>query len=58
MDVPVKTVQGIFGVDENHEKFPEMEPPFTPVDRETDYREAWSHFEWVLREENSQESLS
>ena len=30
---------------------PEMVPPFTPVDREADYREAWAHFEKVLKEE-------
>ena len=50
-EVPVKTVQGELVVKEEDEKFPEMVPPFTPVDREADYREAWAHFELVLQEE-------
>jgi len=58
MIVPVKTVRGVLMVKEEDEKFPEMVPPFTPVDREADYREAWSHFERVLREDNTQESIS
>ena len=45
MEVPVKTVQGELIVNEDREKFPEMVPPFTPVDREGDYRQAWAHFE-------------
>jgi hypothetical protein len=51
MEVPVKTVQGEFGVDEGHEKFREMVPPFTTVDREADYRQAWAHFAARLQQE-------
>jgi hypothetical protein len=40
-------------VDESHPKFPEMVPPFTPVDREEDYRVAWKFFEERLKEETS-----
>ncbi len=40
MEVPMKTAGGELGVDESHPKFPEMVPPFTPVDREEDYRVA------------------
>jgi hypothetical protein len=45
MGVPVKTLGGELGVDEGHAKFAEMVPPFTPVDREEDYRVAWKWFE-------------
>lgn len=45
MEVPVKTVGGVLGVDESHPRFAEMVPPFTPVDREEDYRVAWKFFE-------------
>jgi hypothetical protein len=45
MEVPVKTSGGELGVDESHPKFAEMVPPFTPVDREQDYRVAWRFFE-------------
>jgi hypothetical protein len=46
--VPVKTVRGELIVNEEHEDFPEMVPPFTPVDREEDYRQAWTFFEKYL----------
>ena len=45
MEVPVKTVQGELVIDQAHERFPTMVPPFTPVDREADYRAAWAWFE-------------
>lgn len=45
MEVPMKTNGGELGPDESHPKFTEMVPPFTSVDREADYREAWAHFE-------------
>jgi hypothetical protein len=44
MEVPVKTVQGELVIDEAHETFSAMVPPFTPVDREADYRAAWVWF--------------
>ena len=52
MEVPVKTQRGVLMVKEEDEKFSEMVPPFTPVDREVDYQEAWSHFERVLKEKS------
>jgi hypothetical protein len=50
-EVPMKTVGGELGPDENHPKFPEMVPPFTPVDREEGYRVAWKFFEERLTNE-------
>ncbi len=50
--VPVKTISGQFGVDESHPDFSSMVPPFTPVDREADYRQAWAHFEKRLQEQD------
>ncbi len=44
MEVPMKTAGGELVVDESHPKLAEMVPPFTPVDREGDYREAWAYF--------------
>lgn len=49
--VPVKTIRGELVVNEDDPSFPEMVPPFTPVDREADYRQAWAHFEKRLKEE-------
>jgi hypothetical protein len=51
MEVAVKTIGGELGPDESHPKFPEMVPPFTPVDREEDYRVAWKFFEDKLNRE-------
>ena len=51
MEVPMKTIGGELGVDENHPRFGEMVPPFTSVDREEDYRVAWAFFEKKLKEE-------
>ena len=48
MEVPVKTTGGILAPDESHERFGEMIEPFTGVDREADYREAWGYFEGTL----------
>lgn len=44
MEVPMKTIGGELVVDESNPKVAEMVPPFTPVDREGDYREAWGWF--------------
>lgn len=49
MEVPMKTISGELCSDENHVKFAEMVPPFTSVDREADYREAWKVFEGRMR---------
>lgn len=49
--VPVKTIKGELIINEADPTFPNMVPPFTPVDREADYRQAWAHFEKRLREE-------
>jgi len=51
MEVPMKTIAGDLAPDEGHAKFAEMVPPFTKVDREADYREAWAHFEGMKTEE-------
>jgi hypothetical protein len=40
----MKAIAGDLVPDEGHEKFAEMIPPFTKVDREADYREAWKWF--------------
>ena len=45
LHVPTKTKRGQVVLDESHSDFPSMVPPFTPVDREADYRQAWAHFE-------------
>jgi hypothetical protein len=45
IEVPMKTIGGELAPDEGHEKFAEMVPPFTQVNREADYREAWKYFE-------------
>ena len=45
MKTPIKTIGGELAPDEGHEKFAEMAPPFTSVNREGDYREAWKYFE-------------
>ena len=52
--VPVKTVRGELVVNEDDPTFPDMVPPFTPVDREADYRQAWAHFEKRLKEEETE----
>jgi hypothetical protein len=52
--VPVKTVNGELKPNEDHESFNEMVPPFTTVDREADYRQAWAHFERVLSEKGEE----
>ena len=44
MEVPMKTSGGELGPDETHPDFAAMIPPFTPVDREEDYRVAWRVF--------------
>lgn len=49
--VPVRTRHGELVVDEEHPDFPDMVPPFTPVDREADYREAWAHFSKRVKDE-------
>jgi hypothetical protein len=53
-EVPMKTIGGELGVDESHPKFPEMVPPFTPVDREEDYRVAWEFFEEKLKKDKNE----
>ena len=49
LQVPVRTSRGELLLKEDDPDFPDMVPPFTPVDREADYREAWAHFEDRLR---------
>jgi hypothetical protein len=44
MEVPVKSVGGELGVDEDAPNLAAMVAPFTPVNREEDYREAWGYF--------------
>lgn len=44
MAVPMKTVRGELVVDESKPEFAAMVEPFTPVDREADYRAAWDWF--------------
>jgi len=51
MEVPVKTSGGVLAPDETHERFGEMVAPFTPVDREADYRQAWAYFEGKIGKE-------
>lgn len=51
IQVPVKTVRGELMPNEDHPDFPNMVPPFTPVNREADYRKAWPQFEKRLVEE-------
>jgi hypothetical protein len=48
MEVPTMAADHL-APDEGHEKFAEMVPPFTKVDREADYREAWKYFEGRTR---------
>ena len=43
-----KAFRGELVPNEDHLDFPDMVPPFTPVDREADYREAWAYFEKLL----------
>jgi len=50
--VPIKSVHGELTVNKDHEDYSEMVHPFTPVDREEDYRQAWAFFENKLKEEN------
>lgn len=45
--VPMKTIRGVLGPDESHPDYADMIEPFTPVDREADYRVAWAHFETI-----------
>ena len=42
---PVRAPGGEVVSHEDHPDFPDMVKPFTPVDREADYRQAWAHFE-------------
>lgn len=49
--VPVRTVRGELVDKEDDPSFPDMVPPFTSVDREADYRQAWSHFEHRFKSE-------
>jgi hypothetical protein len=44
MEVPMKSVRGELVVDESKPELADMIAPFTPVDREADYEEAWGWF--------------
>ncbi len=50
MRVTVRNSHTGFVPNENHPDYPTMIPPFTPVNREADYREAWAYFERKLGE--------
>jgi hypothetical protein len=47
----MKSIRGELAPDEDHPDLPDMVHPFTPVDRESDYRQAWAYFERKLKEE-------
>jgi hypothetical protein len=56
IEVPMKTIGGELAPDTTHEKYAEMVAPFTSVDRERDYREAWAWFEGKKSEARIQKS--
>lgn len=49
MEVPVRTVAGQLQPDDRKPELAEMVEPFTGVDREADYRQAWAYFEERLK---------